>query len=123
MPAYRVPTFPLSVNVWRNGNPVANPPDVVTVGNLSPGRRVMVAAGTLPLNPATTCPLYVEVLLPRLTDVRGVNTVAGPDTVEVPAGSLRYYTVLQVDDIGKGFANEHRFAVLAQQSPWSVPID
>lgn len=64
-------------------------------------------------------------LLQAYTDIRGENSVGGADTVEVPAGSGRYYTVTWVDDIGKGFSNEHRFACLVQDSPWApgvIPI-
>ncbi len=90
------------------------------MGNLSPGKRVMVAsvrgAG---LDPPQ---LLMEVLLPKLTDVRGWNAAAGPDTVEIPGGSLRYYEVVMVDDLGKGFTNEHRFALLLQTNAWPSPI-
>lgn len=117
---YIVPAFPLIVNIWRNGNPTINPPDVVSPGNLSPGKRVMVAPILAPgLDPPQ---LLMEVLLPKLTDVRGWNAAAGPDTVEVPSGSGRFYSVAMVDDIGKGFTNEHRFAILRQTAPWPSPI-
>jgi hypothetical protein len=118
--AYSVPTFPLSVNVWRFGNPTSNPPDLVTVGNLALGRRVTTqwwnwGSQTFPS-------LFNVLLVPASTDVRGWNDAVGRDTVECPAGSRRYYTVEWVDDSGKGFANEHRVAVLSQQSPWPAPI-
>jgi hypothetical protein len=44
--------------------------------------------------------------------------------VEVPAGSGRYYEVVQVDDAGKGFPNEHRIAGLiatVDLGMWPVP--
>jgi hypothetical protein len=34
------------------------------------------------------------------------------DLLEIPAGSTVLYQCTYVDDIGKGFANEHRFAIL-----------
>jgi hypothetical protein len=32
--------------------------------------------------------------------------------VEVPSGSGRYYVVVAVDDVGRGFLNEHRYALV-----------
>jgi len=59
-----------------------------------------------------------SLLLPALTDIRDPVAQGVPgstaDLVEVPAGSGRWYTVDSVDDIGKGFSNEHRFAWLAK---------
>lgn len=49
-------------------------------------------------------------LFPAGTDVRDASCTGTQDIVEVPAGSGRWYQVLGVDDSGKGFANEHRFA-------------
>jgi hypothetical protein len=65
----------------------------------------------------------MSLLLPALTDVRATQGVGGvPDTVEVPAGSGRWYGVAGVDDIGKGYANEHRTAcILALLGSWTVP--
>jgi hypothetical protein len=58
-------------------------------------------------------------LLPALTDIRDKASTPGhgPDLVEVPVGSGRWYCPQVVDDIGKGFANEHRFATL--QKVWA----
>jgi len=75
----------------------------------------------------------MQLLLPALTDVRSGVVAAVPDFVEVPAGSGRWYQVYAVDDIGKGFANEHRIAVILAVSAlvnptayagivWPVPI-
>ncbi len=121
--AFRLPTFNLNVNIWRNGNAVTNPPDVQTAGNLVGGHHgfmtfsgmtsttILVNSRTVQLN--LQC---MTLLLPKLADIRpptgAFPTVVWGDCVEVPAGSLRYYAVNQVDDIGKGFANEHRFALL-----------
>jgi hypothetical protein len=108
--AYIVPAMPLGVNVWLPPAvfPPVGLPSVVTVGNLSPGRRVAAAY--------RTGQDEVFVLLPALTDVR----IGG--VVEVPAGSGRYYKVASVDDLGKGFANEHRYAaIVADYASWPVP--
>lgn len=118
--SFTVPTFNLNVNIWRNGNPRTNPPDVTAMGNLAWGRRVSYAAGLASAGPF----ILLTLLLPVGTDVRSSVTGAGSDLVEVPAGSGRFYDVNDVDDIGKGFTNEHRAAVLTQNSvvPWPAPI-
>jgi hypothetical protein len=69
----------------------------------------------------------IQLLLPPLTDIR--DSFAAPinasDYVEVPAGSGCYYQVMWVNDIGKGFPNEHRYATLAKTTAgggWPVPM-
>ncbi len=105
--------------------------------NLAMGRRVIwgfhdPAAVNYGVATAT-------LLLPAGTDIRdnaqlGPGLLHGPyDIVEVPSGSGRWYSVNSVDDIGKGFANEHRFAGLSKLSSnsglsnttglyWPVPM-
>jgi hypothetical protein len=57
------------------------------------------------------------------TDIRDLNTATGYDIVEVPAGTGRLYLVEQVDDVGKGFLNEHRCATLSKGLfTWPSPI-
>lgn len=118
---YTLPTFNLAVNIWRPGAPPPAPPALVTIGNLAHSRR---EHGELLVPPA---PGYIHafnmwLLLPALTDVRDpfANGGAG-DLVECPAGSGRMYAVLAVDDAAKGFANEHRVAVLLKLNGWPVP--
>lgn len=104
--AYTLPAFNLVVNIWRNP-PFVGPadytlPQVITSCNLSMGRRV------------TGQPfgqINAVVLFPPLTDIRPSNPGFLGDVVEIPAGSQRWYTTGYVDDFGKGFPNEHRFAV------------
>jgi len=103
--AFIIPAMPLAVNIWRNqgtgGNYAA--PDVVTVCNLSIGKRSMI----------NTQDVGVEILLPAHTDIRSQWNSVAPDILEVPAGTKRFYAVYKVEDIGKGFANEHRLAMVA----------
>jgi hypothetical protein len=54
--------------------------------------------------------MLMEILLPAGSDIRAQWNGLNPDMVEIPAGSKRFYSVANVDDIGKGFANEHRIA-------------
>jgi hypothetical protein len=117
--SFSVPTFPLAVNLWRGGVSVLLPPSVVTVGNLAWGRRVSSYQG---LHNNVGDDLLMTLLLPVGTDVRSPACPSGADTVEVPAGSGRFYTAIGVDDIGKGFSNEHRAAVLRTRAPWPQPI-
>jgi len=74
-----------------------------------------------------------QLLLPAHTDIRDSSCTGDNDYVEVPSGSGRWYAVLAVDDVGKGFPNEHRVAVIAkayqQMNPtlfaglqWPTPI-
>lgn len=118
---YTLPVFNLAINIWHQPNtPLIGPPDLVTTCNLTPGRRVTQDL----TNPA----FRVFLLLPKLTDIRSrEQQPAQPDIVEVPVASGRYYIVEWVDDSGKGFANEHRIAIVfhnvnaALANPWPVP--
>lgn len=97
------------VNIWHEVAGVYvdyNFPSLIVNGNLAIGRRV-----NLPFE-ATITAAMPWLLLPALTDIRQQWNGLPPDMVEVPAGSNRFYGVIGVDDIGKGFANEHRFAIL-----------
>lgn len=60
--------------------------------------------------------------LPKGTDIQDDKNGIGPDIVECPWTSGRFYYAAVVDDIGGGFANEHRFCVLIPFAPWPVPF-
>lgn len=118
--AFSIPNFNLIANVWRN-NGIGKAwaaPDLVSACNLSPGRRVN-------LNLAGVGIIVVELLMPKLVDVRAQWNGLQADVVEVPAGSRRAYFVVNVDDVGKGFANEYRLVWLGYQpngNPNLLPI-
>jgi hypothetical protein len=118
--AFTVPAMPLAVNIWRHGTGVTNPPDVVTVGNLTPGTR--------DAHTETTPPALMFLLLPARTDIRALLSAGSQDFVEVPAGTGRHYIVFFVDDVARGFANEYRRAELKQDLsatcglPWPQPL-
>jgi len=107
--SYVLPTFNLTVNIWHRATYVGNfpgtipPPDVVVAGNLALGKRMNNPVG-----------MNMWLLLPAATDIRDGNKnttlSATGDIVEAPGGSGRYYYVVNVDDAGKGFSNEHRVA-------------
>jgi hypothetical protein len=109
--AYRLPTFALTVNVWRNGNPTTNPPDAIILGNLALGRRVY--QGDVVEEPPTAKLPTVFLLCPFASDIIGdINSAGSPDTVEVDDASGWFYTVHYVDRVGLGFSNQHYVAWL-----------
>lgn len=115
---YVIPQMPLVANIYRVGSAV---PDVVSAANLAWGRRVQLSAtgGTTTIGVIV---YLMSLLLPAGTDVRGVKSGYAGDNVECPAGSGRFYKVMFVDDIGKGFPNEHRSAQLLQDNAtWPFP--
>lgn len=106
--AFGPPNFNLTVNLWRVATPIGNPPDLVFTGNLSCRKNGSVQfSGSVN---ALWEILQVELLCPKRTDIRGRNTAANFDRVEVPAGTGRFYFVAQVEDVGRGFLNEYRLA-------------
>lgn len=113
---YVIPAMPLSLNVWHNfatGSHAYAAPDVTCACNLTPGRRTfmnLVVRATM-LDGIAIMGFSMEVLVPKLTDVRTNTGSLPPDVFECPAGSKRMYLAMYVDDIGKGFANEHRFVI------------
>lgn len=123
--AFTLPTFNLLCNIWHSPNvPVINPPDIALLRcNLAWGRRTNVGLGNEGTNPVDG---NMTLLLPALSDIRDVSGgAARADFVEVPAGTGRYYFAAFVDDIGKGFANEHRGAVIVKTIGsilWPIPI-
>ena len=118
--SFTLPTFNLTCNVWSPASLPPNPPRVVLSCNLAFGRRVHPTFST-----GTSA--IMELLLPVHSDVRSPcqNPASLQDVVEVPAGSGRFYFVLNVDDAGKGFTNEHRVAQLTQTrafGAWPIPM-
>jgi hypothetical protein len=107
---FRVPNFNLECAIWRNqGNDeLYAEPDVTSKCNLSPGKRGMVIQAQAPITGFP--PMLMELLLPAGTDIRAYWNAILPDIVEVPKDTHRFYLVMQVDDVAKGFANEYRLA-------------
>ena len=109
--AYRTPTYNIWVNAWRFGNPTSDPPDSIFLANFTPGRRV-TSIDNAHLMPDSRLPV-AYLLTPSDSDVIGdVNTNGSPDTVEIDAGSGRYYTVHYVEYVAMGFLNQHKMAVV-----------
>lgn len=113
--AFTLPEFNLGVNIFTREPFPFGAPRVVTVGNLAFSRRVASQSSLWDISEFS---ILMYLLLPVGTDIRDNSgfggSAANADLVEVPAGSGRIYLVTSVDDIGKGFANEHRCAMLAK---------
>lgn len=110
--AYTLPEFNIQVDVYSVTGGVKTFRERV-VGNLAMGKRHAWAfgAGSIGSGVAGLAPVL---LLPPLTDVRDKSCTLEPDVVDCPAESGRWYVVSAVDDIGKGFDNEHRCATLSK---------
>lgn len=122
---FSLPNFNLDVSIWHwPTNPVGNPPDLTVKGNLAYSKRVQPGSTIS----ATESGNHLAFLLvPKGTDVRTETQTgpASPDRAEVPTGSGRYYYVFHVEDVGKGFLNEHRCAVIYQTADfgsWPIPM-
>jgi hypothetical protein len=108
--AFTVPDFNLSCNIFT-GPWIGKVFRLSADCNLAQGKRsmpVFVFENNAPQNYTTSS----QLLLPAGTDIRDASPGGEPDIVEVPAGSGRWYSCVTVDDFGKGFDNEHRFAIL-----------
>lgn len=111
--AFNVPEMPLAVDIYT-GPWASRVLRLSTVGNLAPGRRTVDGPFGWDAGNAIG-PLSVFLLLPAGTDIRDWSCGGHQtDFVDCPAGSGRWYGVLNVDDFGKGFPNEHRFAMIAK---------
>lgn len=116
--AFTLPDFNLTCDIYTAGSPNQFNDKVFRLSspcNLAFGRRVMVFPGEWAQDNGTGTP-SAQLLLPALTDIRDWpgSPSPGPDIVECPAGTGRWYIVLGVDDLGKGFVNEHRYALIAK---------
>lgn len=115
--AFMLPNFNMQYGVWWNYDPLVSDygsPDLKPNGNLTPGKRVMQAfsgeqwdfEGVLVYgNP-------MELLCEAGEDIRCKTDVENWSMIEAPFHSGRLYVVVYVDDIGKTFANEHRYVLM-----------
>lgn len=120
--SFKLPEFNLTCNIWTGPTSVGHTKRLSSPCNLALGRRVDQVGPILSFSQSY---LHMSLLLPALTDIRFVLNATGPDIVEVPAGSGRFYQVASVDDAGKGFTNEHRVAFIVgvtEGGPWPTPI-
>lgn len=124
---YRLPTFNLKCSISQPDNfgipSIPSAPYRITgqICQLTYGRRGAIPA----FFEAAAVGAFAQtmsLLLPPKADIRGPQDVDSFDCVEVPEGSGRWYSVCAVDDIGRGFTNEHRFAqIFAIVGTWVPP--
>jgi hypothetical protein len=110
--AFTVPTFNLLCDVYSGPWPTKSLRISDLPCNLAAARPAKSTAveneGELWING------YMTLLVPALTDLRMLGQGVQNDILEVPAGTGRWYQLNFVDDVGKGFSNEHRMALLVQ---------
>ncbi len=111
--AFTVPEFNLLCNVYRGpwATKVLAVPDLEC--NLAFSRRAQLPTAFQTNNEWS---VIMSLLVPAGSDIRSLVNAAVEDIIECPSGSGRWYQVGAVDDIGKGFPNEHRCALLFQIS-------
>jgi len=117
--AYTIPDFNLLVGHFR----MSPPHDFTTSVSLGQFAGQLRNYGSHPRGPFSSATFTVtgtnveSLLCPAGTDIRDISCTGTPiDGVEIPVGSGRYYVVLHVDDVAKGFPNEYRIAALAKQA-------
>lgn len=125
--AFRPPVFNLFCNIYTMvppntpAIPAGSPRLEHQACQLTYGRRVNVIS-TGGTTAAGVIVLTMNLLLPKGVDIRGPQDTVSADMVEVPEASGRWYAVVAVDDIGKGFNNEHRSAsIFALVGTWVPP--
>jgi hypothetical protein len=116
---YSAPTLNITCNIFSNGAGPPNPPRLANVacqlrapGKSSSGQDAQSLGWVF----------LWSLCLSAGTDIRDPYSIALGDTVEVPAGSGRFYDVMIADDVAKGFANEYRIAMLRKRAGWPTPI-
>lgn len=117
--AFTLPDFNLFCNVYRGPWPTKVLAIADLECNLAFSRR-----GQIPTPFAADANEWspiMSLLVPPGSDIRSLVCAAVQDLVECPSGSGRWYQVGGVDDIGKGFDNEHRCALLFQISEALIP--
>ena len=116
---YSTPTFPLVAAIVGGGVLDNTQARLTAPCNLALGKGVHVQ-GWFDLDGADA--LFTKALMPRGTDVRDRFSDGGPDAVECPSGSGRWYLVHTVLDVGSGFPNEYRLAVIYKTGTWPTPL-
>jgi len=111
--AFTVPTFNLAVDIW-SGPWLTASLRISTMGNLAFGRRVQQQFQDFEVPQVEGASLQMGLLLPAGTDLHDGFQGFPSDVIEVPSGSGRWYGLVAYDDVGKGFSNEYRFALITK---------
>lgn len=120
-------TAPIVVNIWRYASPPPAAPVSTTAANLMMGLR---RSNITLIESVAAFSSFLYLCVAKGYDIRGWWDGSGGDYVEAPAGTNRYYQVMAVDDVGKGFSNEYRIAFMQQVTqpfalfgiPFPVPL-
>lgn len=120
--AFVLPTFNITVHIYSAGLP----PPTGTPRIIDQEAQLRApAANNVMFVSSVGASSAMILLLPPGVDIRDqFNTpINSSDYVEAPAFTGRFYRVIFVDDIAKGFPNEHRYAVLQKVLgvPWPTP--
>jgi hypothetical protein len=110
---FELPTFNLTIDIYT-GPWLTKSHRLSSLGNFSFGRRIQQFLYDNYDPEVAVASVQTLLLLPPLTDVRSRFLGPHADLLEIPSGSGRWYSVGYVEDIGKGFANEHRAAGVFQ---------
>lgn len=120
--AFVLPTFNLTCDIYSWGSTIPGTP---RIANQPCQLRAPSLTTRTSLTGLTVGGMTSYLLLPPGVDIRDMNStpISSGDFVEVPSGSGRVYLVIYVDDIARGFPNEHRLAILTKNVsfPWPVP--
>lgn len=103
--SYTPPIFNIDCNIWHDGVPITDPPDIFTQCQLYVNSRVSLNVNETD-DEEWVPPIFLRV--PFGTDVRRL------DSVECVAGSGVWYHVRWVERVHLGFANQYVMALLSQ---------
>jgi len=122
--AFRLPNFPLFCDVYDSAGPFTIPTTTPRMPNVRCQLRYLKipqVANGIPWQGQSSILLLVD----PFTDIRMNQPGQLPDWIECPPGTGRWYTVSSVDDIAKGFSNEHRAVAMVSRTDvigtWPIP--
>ena len=116
---YSTPTFPMTAAIVSAGVLDSTQARLTALCNLALGKGVTTQGWSF-LEGADA--IFTRALFPRGTDVRDRFSTGGPDAIECPSGSGRWYLVHTVLDVGSGFPNEYRLAIIYKTGSWPTPL-
>lgn len=121
--AYNPPSFNLTADIYDLADWPSGSPRLTSIS--CQWRGVGKAASIYNAVSVTSFSVPTEILFPAGTDVRSLfeSATSSYDIIKLyMGGSFRPFRVLDVYDIGKGFTNEYRVAVVVKLAPWTPPI-
>lgn len=118
--AFSVPEMPLTVGVYSANEDGKAGIRLFTPGNLALGKRVSTQFWNWSYTGEAG--VFAVLLCPKGTDIRDVFSAPFADYLEIPTGTGRWYIVDLVDDMGKGFDNEHRAVWCHKALIWPAPV-